>query len=104
MGFTVPDSHRNALPIPDKARNDPKGVEIARIWATGGKQVVVLRADAWENPAAWGLMLVDFAKHVANAYAELGKGDRENILQQIKMGFDMEWNSPTDEPIGGMAK
>lgn len=102
MGFTVSDSHKNALPIPDKARNDPKGVEIARIWAAGGKQVVILRAGTWEDPAAWGLMLVDFAKHVAGAYEELGKGKRKDILRQIKKGLDMEWNSPTDAPIGGL--
>lgn len=45
-------------------------VELVRVWAAEGKQHVTIRADIWNDPAAWGMMLVDLARHVASAYAE----------------------------------
>jgi len=39
-------------------------------------------------------MLVDIAKHAANAYANEG-ADPESVLAQIRAAFDAEWSSPT---------
>jgi hypothetical protein len=75
---------------------------IPRFWAADGRQVVTLRAEIWKDPAAWGLMLEGFAKHVANAYEQLGKGTKREIRQEIKQGFDVEWNKPTAEPVGAI--
>jgi len=99
MKFFSSGRHKNELDIPVSATDDPKGVEIARIWAAGGRQVVTLRAGIWN---AWGLMLVDLAKHVADAHEQLGKGTKEDVLQRIKQGFDAEWSSATDEPKGSV--
>jgi hypothetical protein len=79
-------------------QEDPKAVEIARIWATGGRQLVTLRTDLWTDPAAWGLMLTDLARHVAQAYAADKGLDPEQVLRRIKIGFDAEWAHPTDAP------
>ena len=49
----------------------------------------------WSEPGAWGILLVDIARHVAQAYSNEGY-DFENALFQIKAGFDAEWLSPTD--------
>ena len=87
------------LLIPPTAQRDRKALEIARIWAAEGDQHVSLRAGIWPDPACWGLMLVDLAQHVANAYAQEGRG-RDEVLQRIKEGFDAEWHAPTDEPQG----
>jgi hypothetical protein len=100
MIFRKDDKHRGELDIPPLAANDPKAQELARIWAGGGRQHVILRHDAWEDPTAWGLMLVDLAKHVANAYEQAGKGTHEAVLGMIKEGFDLEWSNPTDEATG----
>jgi hypothetical protein len=72
-------------------------MEIARIWIVDKKQQVVLSGNLWSDPAAWGLMLVDLARHVANAYESQGR-DREEVLQLIREAVGAEWNSPTDEP------
>jgi hypothetical protein len=56
------------LEVPDSVQREPKAVEIARIWASHGKQVVSLNPSLWKDPAAWGLLLVDLARHVANVY------------------------------------
>ena len=94
--------HRGELDVPPEAKGDPKAIEIARIWAADGKQEVALRWDLWKDPAAWGLMLVDLAKHVANAYEQTKGRDRAEVLARIKSGFDAEWSSPTDSPSGSV--
>ena len=60
-----------------------ESTEVLRLWKVPelGQQVI-LRHDAWENPAAWGLMLVDIARHVARACAEEGQ-DEEEVFQRI---------------------
>ncbi len=88
------------LPIPPAVEKDPKALELIRVWAAHGKQHISLATDIWEDPAAWGILLVDLAKHVALAY-QLGSGRNSAVvLKRIKEGFDVEWESPTDEPSG----
>jgi hypothetical protein len=88
------------LQIPPAAVADPHAFEIARIWASQGAQHVTLQTDVWEDPAAWGIMLVDLARHIANAYEQTQGRDKDISLRQIRAGFDAEWQSPTDEATG----
>ena len=53
------------LLIPDAAKKDPKSFELLRVWVANKGQHVSLRAGVWKDPAAWGLMLADLARHVA---------------------------------------
>lgn len=92
---------RTELKIPDAAKADPEAVEILRIWLSGGSQHVSLKTGVWDDPAAWGLMLADVARHVANAYATDG-ADREETLRRAVHGFNIEMDSPTDEPRGAV--
>jgi hypothetical protein len=92
--------HPQELPIPSAASRDNRAIELARIWAAGGKQHVSLATGIWDDPAAWGIMLVDLAKHVANAYAQTTGAMESETLQRIKEGFDAEWNTATDRPTG----
>ena len=88
------------LLIPDAAANDPRAVELLRVWAAQGKQHVSLATGLWDDPVNWGVMLVDLAKHIANAYEQIDGMDRAATLQRIKEGFDAEWKTPTDDPTG----
>ena len=92
---------RAELKIPDAAKADPNAIEILRIWLSGGSQHVSLKTGVWDDPAAWGLMLADLARHVANAYAADG-ADREETLRRVAHGFQIEMDSPTDEPRGAV--
>ncbi len=71
--------------------------EVLRVW--GGprlpQQFVV--DPTWDDPGAWGLMLVDIAKHAARAYGSHGHSVEET-LERIKTLFDAEWDSATDSP------
>jgi hypothetical protein len=92
------------LPVPPAALKDPNATEIARIWAAGGKQQVSLATELWNDPMAWGLMLVDLARHVANAYCQTEGRDPADVLRRIRAGLDAEWSSPTDAPKGRLMK
>jgi hypothetical protein len=94
--------HSRELPIPSAAESDAKAVELARVWAAGGGQHVSLATGLWNDPAAWGIMLVDLARHVADAYEQTQALDSAETLNRIKCGFDAEWESATDKPQGGL--
>jgi len=90
-------NHRRELELPPIATDDPGAIEILRMWAASGTcQQVVLRA-VWGDPAAWGLALVDIARHAAKAYGREGR-DPVEVLRRIREFFDAEWDNPTEEP------
>jgi len=89
-----------SLEIPKAVQEDKDTVEIARVWASHGKQIVTLDPGVWRDPACWGLLLVDLAAHVANAYEQMTGMDCQKVLDRIREGFDAEWGSPTDTPTG----
>jgi len=90
----------NELQIPDPAKRDPNSFEVLRMWIANKGQHVSLRADVWEDPAAWGIVLNDLMQHVANAYHQTQGFDRAKTLARIKAGLDAELSSPTDHPSG----
>jgi hypothetical protein len=90
------------LPIPHGALGVSSAFEIARVWVASGGQHVTLDASVWEDPAAWGLALVDLARHIASAYEQSGGPSAEDALARIRAGFDAEWENPTDEPQGDL--
>jgi hypothetical protein len=82
------------LPGPPIATTNPKSVEVLRVWADPDNPHQMTLITRWDDPGAWGLMLVDIARHVAQAYARDGV-DRARALARIKELFDAEWSSPT---------
>jgi hypothetical protein len=89
------------LIIPPEVRSDPKACELVRVWAAHGKQHVSMSPAAWEEPATWGIVLVDLARHVANFYCQERGINRDKVLSLIKELFEAEWNNPTSEVVGG---
>lgn len=70
-------------------------MEVARIWIVDGDQHVVLSEHLWNDPASWGLMLADLARHVSKAYEAQGR-DGAVVLKRIREALDAEWSHPTD--------
>jgi hypothetical protein len=90
------------LVIPPIAAADPRARELIRVWAAEGSQHVSIAADSWEDPAAWGIALVDLARHISRAYEQMGKGEATAMLDRIREGFDAEWSQATDLPKGSI--
>ena len=93
-------THLKQLPIPNPVSQDNSAIELIRVWAGKGKQHISLASNIWEDPAAWGILLVDLAKHISSAYEQSTGADQIATLNRIKDGFDAEWQSATDIPRG----
>jgi hypothetical protein len=92
--------HKGELPAPPDAVKDPDGFEIARVWGAFGRQHVTLNVAIWEDMGAWGIALVDLARHVADACHQLDGRSRQEVLDRIREGFEAEWRKPTSG-VGG---
>ncbi len=46
--------HENELLIPPAAEEDPKALEVIRVWVAKGGQHVSLNPLVWKDPQAWG--------------------------------------------------
>lgn len=79
------------------AQSNPESVEVLRVWAAPGSPQQLTLRTTWQDAGAWGLLLVDVARHVSQAYANEGQ-DPEVVLAKIRELFDAEWLAPTDEP------
>lgn len=66
--MTMPQTDQ--LLIPDAAKRDPKSLELLRVWIADNNQHVSLRTGVWDDPAEWGLMLADLARHIVNTYEQ----------------------------------
>jgi Domain of unknown function (DUF5076) len=93
-------AERDQLSIPEVTKTDPRSFELLRVWIANKGQHVSLRVGVWRDPAAWGIMLADLAKHIVNSYAQDAALDRLQTLQRIKAAFDAELAKPTDNPTG----
>ena len=91
------DPNLNALDPPPIAMTDANAVEVLRVWALPGSPQQLTLRTTWKDAGAWGLMLVDVARHAAKAYASEGL-DPKVVLARIRELFDAEWEKPTDEP------
>ncbi len=97
-------SERNQLAIPPLAKSDAKSFELIRAWVAQGDLHVSLELGGWEDPVAWGVVLADVLRHVANFYQQKKGLDPEETAARVKAAFDAELESPTDEPEGGLVQ
>jgi hypothetical protein len=93
-------AENDELSIPDPAKRDTKSFELLRVWIAEKGQHVSLRTNVWSDPAAWGIMLVDLAQHIANAYQTTEGRDKVEVLKRLKAGLDAEFSKRTDAPTG----
>jgi hypothetical protein len=97
--------HPKELPIPRPCANEEKAAELARIWMSGrGGQHVSLSTGVVGNPNGWGVLLVNLARNVADAYKQTLGLDPDQTLAGIKAAFEKEWNSPTTRATGEVVK
>ena len=86
------------LELPPVARENPRAVEVLRVWAVPGEPQELVLKTTWKDPGAWGLVLVDIARHASKAYANEGR-DQSEVIARIRQSFEAEFSNPTDEPV-----
>jgi Domain of unknown function (DUF5076) len=91
------------LAIPPGAMEDPQSGEMLRAWIANGGLHCTLRIGTWkmDEAIAWGILLSDAARHVADALHKESGISREETLAAIRESFDREMESPTSDTQGG---
>lgn len=93
------DSDRD-LDVPSEVEADPKAREVLRAWVANGGLVCTLRPETWPDASAWGIVLADVTRHVANAVRDLKGDDPAVTIEKIRALYNAELDGPTDEPTG----
>lgn len=81
-----------------------------RVWIAGQGLHCALKVGIYEKngpvaeDVAWGIILADAAKHIADALAAQGLRDRERALEVIARSFARELEGPTSEAKGGLVE
>ena len=84
------------IAIPPGALADAGAKEILRCWIANRGLHVTLD-PAFDTPDAWGMLLVDVARHAARAFAAQKLCTEAEALKRIRELFDAEWRRPTDQ-------
>lgn len=87
--------NKNSLPLPPVANENTSAVEVLRVWAAPGRPQQLTMQTTWKDPGAWGLLLVDIARHASKAYEADGR-DPIEVLKRIHECWNAEWKEPTD--------
>lgn len=87
---------KDEIAAPPSVRDDDKSFELARLWIADGSPRVALRVGVWDDPAAWGVLLADVARHIAVAYSQSGGHDAADALERVLIGFRAEFESTPD--------
>ena len=97
------------LVIPPAAQSDEDSWELLRAWvANNGLHCSVLvgvyDAEGITEELAWGTILADAARHIADAIESLGLRDNEAALVAIRQAFNAELDKPTSSRSGNLVQ
>ena len=90
--------NKNCLAVPPMADSNSAAIEVLRVWAASGAPQQLTLRTTWNDPGAWGLLLVDVARHAAQAYEAEGR-DPADVLARIRESWNAEWAFPTDDAL-----
>ncbi len=94
------------LVIPPAALADERSVEMLRVWIANGGLHCSLNIGLWakhqgvEEDRAWGMVLADAIRHIANALHETQGSDRAETVGRIFKTLEVELAEPTTKHRG----
>lgn len=95
------------LTIPPAAQTDDDSWELLRAWVADrglhcSLKVGVYEAEGIPEEQAWGTILADAARHIADALSSLGLRDSGTALSEIRRNFEAELDKPTSKRSGSL--
>lgn len=95
------------LAIPPAAQTDEESWELLRVWIAEQSlhcalKVGVYQAEGIPEEKAWGTILADAARHIADALSSLGLRDSDTALDEIRRQFVNELDAPTSKRTGNL--
>jgi hypothetical protein len=100
----------NQRPIPEAALRDEDAVEMLRVWIAEQRLHCSMKVGMYRETMnvaeekAWGTILADVARHVANALESGYSSNAAESLQKIRDSFIKELGSPTSEAKGDFVR
>lgn len=94
-----------SLVIPPAAQRDENAVEMLRAWIAENGLHCTLNIGMWEangkpEAAAWGILLADVVRHLANAVQEDHGVDAAVTLEKLLHALHAELDEPTSKVKG----
>lgn len=83
------------LAVPFAAHEAKEAGEVLRAWIVDGALHVSLQRG-FEDPAVWGVLLGDVARHVAKIFETENVCSEGEALETIKATLDAEWDAPRE--------
>ncbi len=85
------------LEIPSLVEHDPNALELLRVWTAFGYQHMNVRISTLQDPAAWGLIMMDVMRLIAKAYQEQTGSDPIKALARMLAFLEAEIDTPTNK-------
>ena len=98
------------LPIPEAAIRDEDAVEMLRVWVAERKLHCSMKVGMYQDSMnipeekAWGTILADAARHLANALESRYSTDASESLRKIRDVFIKELGDPSSDAEGNFVK
>lgn len=97
------------LTIPPAAQTDEESWELLRVWVAEqglhcSLKVGVYEAEGIPEEKAWGTILADAARHIADALSSLGLRDIDTALAETRQQFVAELDAPTSKRTGNLVQ
>lgn len=94
------------LAIPPTAQRDEDSIQMISGWIAERGLHCSLNVGMWwgqgqNEPTAWGIMLADIIRHVANALQDENGSDPTETALQIVESLWVEFKDPTSDAQGG---
>jgi hypothetical protein len=96
----------NERPIPDAAVRDPNSVEMLRVWIADHQLLCSMKIGMYKESfdvpetEAWGTILADVTRHIANALSERYSMDIHSVIAEIENKYFAELANPTSSAEG----
>lgn len=83
-----------ALDVDEAIAGAPDARELARVWVANQRLAVIFDETLWDDPAAWGVFLADFMRHIRDAYVDRHGSPPEEVMKRIGEGLREELAAP----------
>ena len=96
------------LVLPPAAQRDENAIQMLSAWIAESGLHCTLNIGMWQSqgrdePKAWGILLADVVRHIANAIQEENGTPSEETIAAVEASLSRELEQPTSKAKGGFS-
>jgi Domain of unknown function (DUF5076) len=94
------------LVVPPAAQRDEQAVQMLSAWIADKGLHCTINIGFWQaqgrqEPAAWGILIADVVRHIANALRDQQGAAVDSTMEQLLESLHRELDDPTSATSGG---